>query len=237
MPQAPCNPYVSLRPRPEPRDRAPRRAGTGGVRPGGSRARAARPARSAKGQGGGDPLDLQPDGALRPQPRAAAGRAVARGLPPGAEGCSDAVPLHAAPREGGHACVPRRLGPRLDGPGRAADPGPDEAGGAPRRIRGHARARPQPALPAHVRGRQGRAQPDRHRQRVDLDGGGFRQARRAHLPVDRRAAAPADRRGRDDRPHRDALRRAQAAVGDDREPDDRARPGARRRASGPRRSR
>jgi glutamyl-tRNA reductase len=41
--------------------------------------------------------------------------------------------------------------------------------------------RAQSAVPAHVRGRQGRAHAHRHRQRVDLDGGGRGQARAAHL--------------------------------------------------------
>ena len=54
---------------------------------------------------------------------------------------------------------------------------------------GLARPRAEPAVPAHVRGREGRAHADRHRQRVDLDGRGGGEARRAHLPVDRRASA------------------------------------------------
>ena len=119
-----------------------------------------------------------------------------------------AVRLHAAAGTGGHARVPRRERPRLDGAGRAADPRPDEAGGAPRRVGRLAGPRAQPPVPAHVRRREGRAHADRHRQRVDLDGRGGGEARRAHLPVDRRAAAAADRRRRDDRAHRDALRRA-----------------------------
>ena len=75
---------------------------------------------------------------------------------------------------------------------------------------GSARARAEPAVPAHVRGGQGRAHADRHRQRVDLDGGRVGEARRADLPVDLRPAAAADRRRRDDRADGDAFRRAQA---------------------------
>ena len=52
-----------------------------------------------------------------------------------------------------------------------------------------------------------------------------------------RAAAAADRRGRDDRAHRDALRGAQAEVDHDRQPHARARPASSPRASAPRRSR
>ena len=44
-----------------------------------------------------------------------------------------------------------------------------------------ARARAESTVPAHVRGREGRAHADRHRQRVDLDGRGGGEARRAHL--------------------------------------------------------
>ena len=53
-------------------------------------------------------------------------------LPPAVAG---AVRLHAAARSGGDACVPRRERPRFDGAGRAADPRPDEAGGARGRMR------------------------------------------------------------------------------------------------------
>ena len=110
-----------------------------------------------------------------------AGRHLARGFPPRAEGLAFAVYLHAAARQGGDACVPRGLRPRFDGAGRAADPGPDEAGRAARRIGGHAGARAESPLPAHVRRGQGRAHANRHRQRVDLDGGRVGQARRADL--------------------------------------------------------
>ena len=115
--------------------------------------------------------------------------ALARGFPPRAEGLAVAVHLHAAAGPGGDACLPRGVRPRFDGAGRAADPGANEAGGSARRIRGDAGARAEPALPAHVRRGEGRAHANRHRQRVDLDGGRVGQARRADLPVDRRAAS------------------------------------------------
>ena len=113
--------------------------------------------------------------------RARAGRRVARGFHHLPERFAVAVRVHAAARTGGDACVPRRERARLDGAGRAADPGPDEAGGALRRVGGLARPRAEPAVPAHVRRGEGRAHADRHRQRVDLDGRRGGEARRAHL--------------------------------------------------------
>ena len=69
--------------------------------------------------------------------------------------------------------LPRRQRPRFDGAGRAADPRPDEAGGARGR---HAPARSgthaAPDVPALVRGRQGSAQLDRDRRALDQHGGG-----------------------------------------------------------------
>ncbi len=116
--------------------------------------------------------------------------------------------LHAAARQGGGARLPRGQRHGLDGAGRAADPGPDEAGGALGGIRRLAGPGAEPPVPAHLRGRQGRAHADRHRQRVDFDGRRGGEAGRAHLPVDHRAAAAADRCRRNDRTRGDAFRGA-----------------------------
>ena len=88
---------------------------------------------------------------------------------------------------------------------------------------GLAGARAEPPVPADVRGGQGRAHADRHRQRVDFDGRGVGEAGRTHLPLDLAAAAAVDRRRRNDRARGDALRRPVAQIGDGRQPHARAR--------------
>ena len=178
--EAPCDTRdVPLHPRPQPPDRAARRAGADRVPAGSAGSCIARSAGPAEGEGSGDPVHLQPDRSLRPRVRAGARGALAGRLPSRPEGHAAALHLHAAAGKGDHPRLPRGERPRLDGAGRAADPGPDEAGGAPRRIGGRAGTGAEPALPAHVRRGQGCAHANRHRHRVDLDGGRLRQARRA----------------------------------------------------------
>ena len=79
----------------------------------------------------GDPVDLQPH---RVVPR---GRTAGGGHDWLAEyhrlRTDDITPyLYTLPGAGGSPRVPRRLRARFDGAGRAADPRPDEGGGAPR---------------------------------------------------------------------------------------------------------
>ena len=186
---------VPLYPRLEPPDRAARRAGADRVLAGRARPRAARPARAAEGQGSRDPVDVQPDRGLCPRGGAAARGALARGLSPGARGLAGAVHLHVAAREGGHARVPRGERARFDGPGRAADPGPDEAGGAARGIRRQPRPRVESPVSAHVRRGEGRAIANGDRQRLDLDGRRGGEACRAHLSDAVHPAAPVHRGG------------------------------------------
>ena len=89
----------------------------------------------------GDPVDLQPHRALlspasSPAALARLARAATTASTPG-----ELQPyLYTLPqRAGGAPRVPRRLRARLDGARRAADPRPDEGGGARRRVGRHAR--------------------------------------------------------------------------------------------------
>ena len=82
----------------------------------------------------------------------------------------------------------------------------------------HARSAVEQIIPAHVFGRENRALRNRHRREHGVDGLRRGAARRAHLPEHRRAERALHRRGRNDRAHGDALRRAASAPRDVRQP-------------------
>jgi hypothetical protein len=130
-----------------------------------------------------------------------AGPVRRRGPCPAALAC-----LHPARRRSRPPRLPRGQRARLDGAGRSPDPGPDEG----RRTRGRNRRRAgqhaQPAVPALVCRGQGSAH--RHRDRRALDQHGRRGGPAGRAAVRRPApdARAVRRRGRDDRPGRDALR-------------------------------
>jgi hypothetical protein len=109
---------------------------------------------------------------------------------------------------------PCRRGARFDGARRAADPGPDQGGGARGRAGRHPGHHLAPVVPARLFGRQGGAHPDRHRFALGEPFG----CSRAPGPAAVRRSAPGARalcrRRRDDRAGRGPLRRAQAAVDD-----------------------
>ena len=230
--------HVPLHPRPEPHDRAARRAGAGRVRAGRAGARAARPARARRRS------RKRRSCRRATAPRStstAASRSRSRAGSRTSTACrrtSLAPYLYTLPRDKAvtHAF---RVASGLDSMvlGEPQILGQMKQAVRTAEVGRLARPRAESPVPAHVRGGEGRAHADRHRQRVDLDGGGGGEARRAHLPVDLRAAAAADRRRRDDRARGDAFRRAQAEVDHRRQPHAGARRAARRRASAPRRSR
>ena len=112
---------------------------------------------------------------------------------------------------GGAPRLPRRQRARFDGARRAADPRPDEAGGARGRRGRHARHHAAPDVPALVRGRQGSAQLDRDRRPLDQHGGRGGAPGVAAVRGPARDPGAVRRRRRDDRAGRDALRGAQAA--------------------------
>ena len=124
--------------------------------------------------------------------------------------------------------LPRRLGPGLDGAGRAADPRAGEAVRAHRRAQRHAGLDPEPPLPADLLGGEGGAHAHGHRRAVDLDVRGGAQARAEPLRRHLAHEDAADRRGRDGGARRHLLRRAGSAVGGRRQPHARARRGLRR---------
>ncbi|ABA47905.1 hypothetical protein BURPS1710b_3602 [Burkholderia pseudomallei 1710b] len=155
-------------------------------------------------------------------------------LPPDSRRRARAARVRAAAIRGGAPRVSRRVRARFDGARRNADPRPDEERGTHRVRGGFARHLPEPAVPAHVRGREGSARHDRDRRAVGVDGGRGRAPRAAHLRAGRAAARAVHRRGRDDRALRDPLRRAGPARARRREPHRRARREARRALRRPR---
>ena len=169
-------------------------------------------------------------------PQAAAAWLAA--LPPPGAGRDRALPLHAAAGPGGAARVPRGRGPRLDGARRAADPRPDEGGGARGRSR---RARSAPcctscsSAPSRWR-RKCAPRPRSARSSVSMAAAAVKLAERIFPTLaDQKRAV--HRRGRNDRAVRDALRRAAPGADDGRQPHARARAGAGAPLRRPRRSR
>jgi hypothetical protein len=168
-------------------------------------------------------------------------RAVLRGRTPA--GCSElagrisravaaedpalSLPASAAGSRAPH--VPRRGGAGFDGAGRAADPRPDEAGGARcRRSRNHRHAAGQ-AVPAHVCRGQGSPLDHRDRRQHGFHGRCGGASFGAHLRQPGGTESPLHRRRRNGRTLRRALRRAAAAAVDHRQPHG----GARRRPGRP----
>ena len=138
------------------------------------------PARA--GQGGGDPLDLQPHRDLlrarrAEEPRSSGSPAITASSPRSSSPTSTRCRRREAVRHAFRVAVR----PRFDGGRRAADPRTDEGSGARRRVRGHARNASQQALPALVRRSEGSAQQYRNRRQRRFDGRGRGEARRQDI--------------------------------------------------------
>ena len=229
-----------LRPRAEPHHRAARPARPVRVRARADRADAAgfpRPAARARAKSPSSRPATAPNSTSAPTRVAGraggrlAGRRRRRRQPDPAR-----PRLRAGRRRGGAPCLPRRQRPRLDGARRAADPRPDEAGGA------RGRARPARSARRCTRCSSARSRSPRKCARsTEIGAHSISMAAAAVRLAVAAVRGPARdqgavrRRRRDDRAGRDPFRGPHAA-GDGRgEPHPRARREARRRASAPRR--
>ncbi len=132
-------------------------------------------------------------------------------------------------RRGGHPPpLPRGGLARLDGSRRSADPRPGEGGLRALLRERRIRARLQQALPPVLRGRQARANRDRHRRERRLHQLRRGRTRQEGLRDARRPHHPGARRRQDERAHGQAPGEQRREEGPRRQPHLRARAGARR---------